>query len=268
MNTNIKLGGLAAAVLLALAVGSTASANGGDHGHDPVTLCHKGKETITVDDSSVLKAHLKHGDTFGACPLPSTTTTTEAPETTTTTTTEAPEETTTTTTEAPTTTTEPEPETTTTQPEPEPTTTLPAPTTTVVDVTDPPVPPSRPIPMPDAGTSDFTAGVICGVFRGFAVNNHTHSGISFAVAISGATDEDLEFTLLPGEDKSVVRTFPEDTGLYVIQVEWSEGYATWIVDSNCQADPAPVAVGAEPADGRTIVNVDPAPSVAALPETK
>jgi 4-hydroxyphenylpyruvate dioxygenase-like putative hemolysin len=39
-----------------------------------VTLCHKGKVTITVSKNAV-KAHLKHGDTVGACATSTTTTT-------------------------------------------------------------------------------------------------------------------------------------------------------------------------------------------------
>jgi len=32
-----------------------------------VTLCHKGKKTITVSENAV-PAHLRHGDTVGPCP--------------------------------------------------------------------------------------------------------------------------------------------------------------------------------------------------------
>lgn len=35
--------------------------------HDKVTLCHKGKETITVSRNAA-DAHYAHGDTPGACP--------------------------------------------------------------------------------------------------------------------------------------------------------------------------------------------------------
>ncbi len=65
--------------------------------HDPVTLCHHAGpdpanwHEITVDDDSVLQAHLAHGDTIGACPDvtttvtdPDTTTTVTEPDTTTT----------------------------------------------------------------------------------------------------------------------------------------------------------------------------------------
>jgi hypothetical protein len=34
---------------------------------DKVTLCHKGKNTITVGAAAVL-AHLRHADTLGPCP--------------------------------------------------------------------------------------------------------------------------------------------------------------------------------------------------------
>ena len=34
---------------------------------EKVTLCHKGKNTITVGVTSV-EAHLSHGDTIGSCP--------------------------------------------------------------------------------------------------------------------------------------------------------------------------------------------------------
>ncbi|OQW94987.1 MAG: hypothetical protein BWK79_03970 [Beggiatoa sp. IS2] len=34
-----------------------------------VTLCHNGAETITIADEAVVNAHLKHGDTIGACPV-------------------------------------------------------------------------------------------------------------------------------------------------------------------------------------------------------
>jgi len=58
-----------ATLLLAvgLVLAPTAAHATGGHGHDPVTICHNG-HTITVDDSS-LKAHLKHGDTLGLCPV-------------------------------------------------------------------------------------------------------------------------------------------------------------------------------------------------------
>jgi hypothetical protein len=36
-------------------------------GKEKVTICHKGKKTITVGKPA-LKAHLKHGDTVGPCP--------------------------------------------------------------------------------------------------------------------------------------------------------------------------------------------------------
>jgi hypothetical protein len=34
---------------------------------EKVTICHKGKKTISVGASAV-PAHLAHGDTLGACP--------------------------------------------------------------------------------------------------------------------------------------------------------------------------------------------------------
>jgi hypothetical protein len=70
--------------------------NGGNkrcNGQERVTICHKGK-TITVSDCAV-PAHLRHGDSVGACEA---TTTTPEPTTTTTTTTAEPTTTTTTTT--------------------------------------------------------------------------------------------------------------------------------------------------------------------------
>ena len=53
--------------------GATASASqyqygpsGKQYGKTKVTLCHKGKKTITVGAPAV-KAHLRHGDRVGAC---------------------------------------------------------------------------------------------------------------------------------------------------------------------------------------------------------
>lgn len=37
-----------------------------EYGPGPVTICHKGKTTITVSGSS-LDTHLGHGDTVGRC---------------------------------------------------------------------------------------------------------------------------------------------------------------------------------------------------------
>jgi hypothetical protein len=34
-----------------------------------VTLCHKGRRTLSIDAESV-QDHLDHGDTLGACPFP------------------------------------------------------------------------------------------------------------------------------------------------------------------------------------------------------
>jgi hypothetical protein len=40
---------------------------GHQYGKTKVTLCHKGKKTITVGAPAV-KAHLRHGDKLGRCP--------------------------------------------------------------------------------------------------------------------------------------------------------------------------------------------------------
>jgi len=40
---------------------------GKQYGKTKVTLCHKGKKTITVG-SPAARAHLRHGDTLGSCP--------------------------------------------------------------------------------------------------------------------------------------------------------------------------------------------------------
>lgn len=60
--------GLLAAV--ALSVISTAAATG-PRGHTPVTICHKpgtpAQHEITVDDDSIVQAHLAHGDYLGPC---------------------------------------------------------------------------------------------------------------------------------------------------------------------------------------------------------
>jgi hypothetical protein len=40
--------------------------SGKQYGKTKVTLCHKGKKTITVGAPAV-KAHLRHGDKLGAC---------------------------------------------------------------------------------------------------------------------------------------------------------------------------------------------------------
>ena len=42
------------------------SAAQSQYGHHKVTICHKG-HTITIDEDA-LPAHLRHGDTLGACP--------------------------------------------------------------------------------------------------------------------------------------------------------------------------------------------------------
>jgi hypothetical protein len=41
--------------------------SGKQYGKTKVTLCHKGKKTITVGAPAV-KAHMRHGDTLGRCP--------------------------------------------------------------------------------------------------------------------------------------------------------------------------------------------------------
>ena len=41
--------------------------SGHQYGKTKVTLCHKGKVTITVGAPAV-KAHLRHGDKLGRCP--------------------------------------------------------------------------------------------------------------------------------------------------------------------------------------------------------
>jgi hypothetical protein len=46
---------------------ATAAAAQYQYGKKKVTLCHKGKKTITVGAPAV-KAHLRHGDKLGACP--------------------------------------------------------------------------------------------------------------------------------------------------------------------------------------------------------
>lgn len=86
------------------------------------------------------------------------------------------------------------------------------------------------------------------------------------MAISGFTDSDLSYTLLPGETHSETYTFPEDTGLYTIQIEPGGGYKTWIVESNCTVDTTIVAPAVSLGDPPTL----PAPSqpdVAELPTT-
>jgi hypothetical protein len=46
---------------------STPSAAQYQYGKAKVSLCHKGKKTISVGGPAV-KAHLRHGDTLGRCP--------------------------------------------------------------------------------------------------------------------------------------------------------------------------------------------------------
>ncbi len=53
-----------------------ATQNGGGAGQEKVTICHKGKNTITVG-APALDAHLRHGDKEGACSTAPETTTDE-----------------------------------------------------------------------------------------------------------------------------------------------------------------------------------------------
>jgi len=60
---------IAALMAVSMAGGSTgaiAAGKGKNHNNHRVTICHNG-QTITVDRHAV-KAHLRHGDTLGACP--------------------------------------------------------------------------------------------------------------------------------------------------------------------------------------------------------
>jgi hypothetical protein len=57
---------VAASALLLLALGGIAGAKPPGKGQEKVTLCHKGKVTITVGAPAV-KAHLRHGDRLGPC---------------------------------------------------------------------------------------------------------------------------------------------------------------------------------------------------------
>jgi hypothetical protein len=70
MNRTIQMaGGLLFIAGLGLVNPLTFDQADATQGHEPVTLCHN-HQTITVDDDSVLQAHLAHGDTIGTCPLP------------------------------------------------------------------------------------------------------------------------------------------------------------------------------------------------------
>ena len=79
--------GLAASFVLS---GNAASLQPAQGKPGKVTICHKpeknGGKTIRISRSA-LRAHMRHGDTTGACPAATTTTTTTMPTTTTTTTT-------------------------------------------------------------------------------------------------------------------------------------------------------------------------------------
>ena len=68
--TTLKLIGALLAGLLLVAVSGPAAAKnkpGQGKGREKVVLCHKGKVTIRVARPAV-RAHLRHGDTLGACP--------------------------------------------------------------------------------------------------------------------------------------------------------------------------------------------------------
>ena len=74
-----------AVVMVAALAGAAAAKPGKGHGKakgkEKVTLCHKGRKTITVGKPAE-KAHLKHGDTKGTCSgTPSAVTPPAAPET-------------------------------------------------------------------------------------------------------------------------------------------------------------------------------------------
>lgn len=66
---------LVATLVVALTVGTAMAAPGGQgkgkgKGKDKekVTLCHKGKKTITVGEKAAKKHIERHGDTVGPCP--------------------------------------------------------------------------------------------------------------------------------------------------------------------------------------------------------
>ena len=63
--------GLAASLLLGVLSisGAVPGTTEAAYPSDKVTLCHKGKETITVSHNAQ-DAHMKHGDTVGPCPTP------------------------------------------------------------------------------------------------------------------------------------------------------------------------------------------------------
>ena len=73
-NRRIILAGLLSTIVVVAfaAVGGVGFANGSvssaqyQYGKTKVTICHKGKNTITVSQAA-LKAHLAHGDKLGAC---------------------------------------------------------------------------------------------------------------------------------------------------------------------------------------------------------
>jgi hypothetical protein len=58
---------MAFAALGGVGLAQTSGGPGGKQYDKKVTICHKGKKTISIGKPAV-KAHLRHGDTLGACP--------------------------------------------------------------------------------------------------------------------------------------------------------------------------------------------------------
>ncbi len=75
--TLVVIGGIAAGTATAQATPSQGN------GHTPVSVCHRegnsSSHTIVVDNDSVLQAHLRHGDSLGACASDGTPTPTGTP---------------------------------------------------------------------------------------------------------------------------------------------------------------------------------------------
>ncbi len=73
----VAIGGLAVGASTAYATPSNTP-----KGHEPTPICHRegngSSHTIIVDNSSVLAAHLRHGDSLGACPASTPTATPSA----------------------------------------------------------------------------------------------------------------------------------------------------------------------------------------------
>ena len=65
MTRNIALPLIAAALFAMVAASVVVVAQG--QGQERVTLCHKGKNTLTVATSAAA-AHIAHGDSSGPCP--------------------------------------------------------------------------------------------------------------------------------------------------------------------------------------------------------